>query len=101
MPCYEVRLVTVKFKVKHKNILEQAAKELQWAYRDAGRFVNVGTIQIDMERGEAVTSSYQQDAVNRLKVKYSEVALKTAARKKNWKLFKQPQKQNAYVLQKF
>ncbi len=98
MPCYSVQLISVKFKVKHLNLLERAAKELGMTYRQAKQFVNVGTITIDMERGTATARN--QSSVNALKMKYSEVALKEAARKKNWKVFK-TQKQNEFVLQKF
>ena len=98
MPCYTVQLISVRFKVKHLNLLERAAKELGMTYRQAKQFVNVGTITIDMERGTATARN--QSSVNALKMKYSEVALKEAARKKNWKLFK-TQKQNEFVLQKF
>ena len=98
MPCHTVQLISVKFKVKHLNLLERAAKELGMTYRQAKQFVNVGTITIDMERGTATARN--QSSVNALKMKYSEVALKEAARKKNWKLFK-TQKQNEFVLQKF
>lgn len=98
MPCYTVQLVSVKFKVKHLNLLRRAAQELGLTYREANRYVNVGAITIDMERGEATART--QSSVNALKVKYSEVCLKEAARKKNWKLFK-GQKQNTFVMQKF
>ena len=98
MPCYTVQLVSVRFKVKHLNLLKKAAQELGLTYREANRYVNVGTVTIDMERGVAEARS--QSSINALKVKYSEVALKEAARKKNWKLFK-GQKQNTFVMQKF
>ena len=98
MPCYTVQLISVKFKVKHLNLLERAAKELGMTYARAGRWVNAGTIRIDLENNTAKAIS--QSSVNALKMKYSEVALKEAARKKNWNLFK-TQKQNEFVLQKF
>lgn len=104
MPCYTVRLMSVVFKAKHKSILKEAAKELGWIYSEAGRYVNIGTIQIDMEKQEATINQYQQDSLNQLKRKYSDVALKTIAKKQGWKLFnKKTEVANTqkYVLQKF
>jgi hypothetical protein len=98
MPCYQVQLVSVKFKIKHRRFLPTVAKELGFGYRETPRYVNIGTATVDLER-ETITAT-DKYSCNTIKRKYSEVALKEAARKSNWKLFN-TQKQNEFVLQKF
>ncbi|MCK5140213.1 MAG: hypothetical protein KAQ85_10260 [Thermodesulfovibrionia bacterium] len=98
MPCYQVQYLSVKFKVKHLNLLKRAAEELQMTYRESKRFVNIGTVTIDLERGTAQARS--QSSINAIKRQYSKVVLAEVARKKNWKLFK-AQKQDEFVLQKY
>ena len=98
MPCYQVQLVSVVFKVKHKDILPLIAKELDMAYRESGRWVNIGTTTIDLEAG--TITAYDQYACNVVKRKYSEIAVKRAAQKMGWKNWKTKQ-QNKFVLQKF
>ena len=88
MPCYQVQIVSVVFKVKHVSILQAAAKALGWAYSAAGRYVICGMVKVDMERGIALSEGYGgQDSINQLKVEYSRQAVKKAAmavKKKKW-----------------
>lgn len=101
MPCYTVQLVSVVFKAKHKDVLKAAAMQLNWSYAETRNKVYVGNIVVDMEKQTATVPQNLQSELNKLKQTYSYCALQQVARQKNWKLFKNPQKQNAYVLQKF
>ena len=98
MPCYQVQLVSVVFKVKHKSFLPLVAKELDMTYRESGRWVNIGTATIDLETG--TITAYDQYACNVIKRKYSEVGIAKFAKQKGWKKFKTKQS-NKFVLQKF
>ena len=80
MPCYQMNLVTVEFKVKHLSILENAAKALGWSWSQAGNTVVAGTVRINMESGTARVDSYNRDSVNRLKQEYSRQAVMKAAK---------------------
>lgn len=106
MPCYTIQLVSVKFKVKHKDILEAAAKQLGFTFRDYGQTVNAGSIQIDMERGEALIERYQTDALNKLKQAYTEQGLrKVQSTARGFKLWEKKTKAKdvakAFTLQRF
>ena len=103
MPCYTVQLVSVVFKAKHKDVLKAAAKQLNWSYEESERWphVYVGGMKIDLERESQTVRADQVPALNKLRQTYSYCALKKLERQKSWKLFKNPQKQNAFVLQKF
>ena len=86
MPCYQINLVTVEFKVKHINLLEAAAKALGWSWSQGSgsKVVVAGTVRINMEQGTARVDSYNSNSVNRLKVEYSRQAVLLAAKKQKW-----------------
>lgn len=85
MPCYEINLATVEFKVKNIGLLERAIYALKWNYAINGSRVTTSMgITIDLNDQTVSYPSGQQDVVNRLKQEYSHEVIKQAAKKKRW-----------------
>lgn len=86
MPCWEVRTVSVRFKVAHKDLLLQALRELGWSYTERGNLIHVGDVTIDLEGERVECPKSSLSGVNKLRQKYSEVVLKKVAAKRKWGL---------------
>ena len=84
MPCYQVNLISVVFKVENIDLLAQAAKALGWRFNRSSDKVFAGPVTISLGLGKAFSTS--QDAINRLKSQYSTQAVKFAAKAKGWVL---------------
>jgi len=93
MPCWEVRTMSVEFKVKHVALLREAVKALGWFYENMPTGLRVRastseTFEIDFTLGRAEIQTEQLPRLNQLKRQYSKEALKRAARLRGWQ-FKQ------------
>ena len=87
MPCWEVNLVTVEFKARHKQILFAALDRLKIEYRENGDRIfltNVSGRYIDLAEGKVVVESYMMDTVNKIKQEYSKIVVEQVAKKKKW-----------------
>ena len=88
MPCYTVQKISVKFKAKHIDVLEEACARLGLTFKEEGRYSNIGLGLIVVDKvSEEATSRFSSD-INLLKRTYSEVAIEKVAAKKNWLLKK-------------
>jgi len=107
MPCYEISLTTVEFKVKNLDLLEKAiADSLGWNYSIIAGSTGVCVINIvgkgitiNLKDQTITCSDRQQDLVNRLKQQYSHEVIKQAAKKKRWIL--SSKEQNKYIARRY
>jgi hypothetical protein len=84
MPCYEVNLISVQFKIENLEILKSAAALLSWNFAKYGNIVKVGPVNIYLSQSKAESST--QENINTLKRAYSQAAVKAAAKAKGWTL---------------
>jgi hypothetical protein len=95
MPCYEVRLVTVEFKAKNKDVLIEVLKEMDFQVdvRPTGEITlkkgwnTAGNIDLPKQTAEFKDAGI----ANEIKRKYAEKIIQQVALKKKW-LFKQMEK---------
>lgn len=94
MPCYQVNLISVSFKVANVEYLKKALEALNYNYQFNGRSTcRIGdNIILDLDSETITTSSWNTDRVNELKRKYSEVVIEEAARRHHWAMSKQGNK---------
>jgi hypothetical protein len=71
MPCYQIQYVSVEFKARNVDLIEAAAKQLGWSFVKGARYINVGSVTIDLETQTARVESYNQSSLNKLKQAYS------------------------------
>jgi hypothetical protein len=97
MPCWEVNTMSVQFSAKHIDVLKRAVDALGWAMSQYGSVVSVFTdsyiLRIDTNTGTATINTEAQSDLNKLKVAYSQQALKKAAKAKGWQHNATSQKQ--------
>ena len=93
MPCYEVRTMSVEFKVAHRDLLERALKALGWSYHinSLNEVVTIpgyfdAPITVNLLTGKATITEGQQANLNILKRAYSKEALRQVARLNSWTL---------------
>ncbi len=87
MPCYQVRTISVDFKVGNEDLLKKAAEKLNWKYRERGNLIEIKDIIIlDLRMQTASFPKKCQDDLNLLKRTYSEVCIEEIAKKKRWSL---------------
>ena len=89
MPCYEVKTVSVEFKVAHRDLLDKALDALGWTrdWNVAKTFCRLQNgIEIDLRIGKASMQASQQASLNMLKRAYSQQAVKLAAKLNGWQL---------------
>ena len=89
MPCWQVNKMSVQFSAKHLDVLKRAVDALGWGMATYGGsvatvFCDDYSMTIDMVKGQATIPAEAQDALNQLKVAYSQQALKKAAKAKGW-----------------
>jgi len=85
MPCWEVRTISVEFKAENRDLLEDAVKSLGWSFRKLGNGVyQVNDMTLDLNQGKAEIGTNQQSNLNRLKVAYSQAAVRKVAKQKGW-----------------
>jgi len=88
MPCYQVQLMSVEFKVKNVDYLLKAlelAGYLRYQYDKDAQIVYVNSrMLIDLKNNHIEVPSTDQYYVNVLKRKYSEVVIADIAKKKKW-----------------
>lgn len=90
MPCYQVNLVEVSFKVRNREYLIQALADLNFNYVELGRAeIRIGdNIVLDLDKETVTARSNALDRVNQLKRKYSEIVVQTAAKRHHWAMAK-------------
>ena len=102
MPCWEVNLMSVEFKVKHIDLLKKAAESLNFKFNYNEQrneaLINGMEIRLNTQEATNITSTGLRN-LNKLKVAYSEQALMKAAKKKKW-IFKKKHKQQ-YAMIKY
>jgi len=86
MPCYEVRMISVKFKIGNASLLEQALKSLGLMHTvfPNRKLITTEGISLDLESGKAIVLDGYQDRLNQIKQAYSREAVKVAAKKFAW-----------------
>lgn len=84
MPCYEVRTMSVEFKAKHVDVLEQALKNLGWYYNINQDRVTTRGMTIWLEKNRADIQDYQQRELNELKRAYSSAAIDKVTKRNLW-----------------
>lgn len=87
MPCYEVRLMSVEFKIENRKLLDEAIKALGWRVigTPTENYMRLsGGVVIDFTNGQATIQDYQQAKLNELKREYSKQAVKHATKKIGW-----------------
>jgi len=89
MPCYEVNLISVEFKVNNRKWLEAALKECgftYWKTHSRGNVIEDVTFRIKLDTGVVEMDRNPNTAykVNQLKQAYTKQAVMEAARKHKW-----------------
>ena len=87
MPCYEINLIGVEFKLKNKKILFESLKELNVNFTEYKSEINIykrGFIEgrINLETQTAETNN--MDYINKIKKLYSKKIIQQVATKKKW-----------------
>jgi len=83
MPCYQVNLVSVEFKVGNSQILLDMLERKQMSYvKDGNTIYITGGIRVNLEKQTIVAGSNYQ--ANTIKRGYAEQVLMTVAKKKRW-----------------
>jgi hypothetical protein len=110
MPCYEVRTVSVEFKVENIDLLKRALENIGWYVRGENkRSIAIKRkdeyafpVAIDFERG-SISSTMEQSALfkfsNQLKRAYSEQVIDEVAKRQKW--IKKQMGANQFQLQRF
>jgi len=88
MPCWEVRTMSVEFKTKHRRLLEDALKRLDYTWQETQNDVLVipGLGRLDLIEGSAEIDRRDQKKLNQLKQQYSKECLRRAAKLQGWQL---------------
>ncbi len=87
MPCYEVQMISVKFKAGYRDLLMKAitATGMVHEVRADGKIdLNQGSCVLDLEKGTAEMRRAFQSQLNRLKRAYSNEAIKLVAKTNLW-----------------
>lgn len=83
MPCYQINLIAVVFKVENIELLEKAAKSMGLTFQKVtDDFYRIGSMDYDV-RAERI-KTYNQSDVNRLKREYSKQVINKSAKKYSW-----------------
>ena len=99
MPCYEIKTVSVEFKVAHRDLLVKAldalardsvgSEAMGWRqdWNGAKTFCRLANgIELDLRIGKASMQASQQANLNALKRTYSQQCVKLAAKLNGWQL---------------
>ena len=100
MPCWEVNTVSVEFKVKHKEILMTALKNLGYRPVEVTQnIISFNGITVDLDSGLADLRANDQRRLNEVKQEYSKVIVTLVAKKRKWAL-KQQKEKNKFILRR-
>jgi hypothetical protein len=103
MPCYQINRISVAFKVEHLDLLQKAAASLNWRAEKKGDTICIydGTFLLfTIKDDEAIVDAREEETVNKLKLAYSEEALKHEATKiklKGWTVEKKSKRKMVFV----
>ena len=87
MPCWEVNLINVEFKVGSRVLLDKAIEALGLtAVEYGGRLRLSNGIRLDLNSGQATVQEGQQTGLNALKIAYSKESLKLVAKQNGWQV---------------
>lgn len=100
MPCYQVNILSVEFKARHRDLLKRAIEAIGFSMVELGDHTihvvgnaksygraGIGTrIEINLETGLArmMGSRANQELLNELKRSYSRTVVEQIAKKKKW-----------------
>lgn len=94
MPCYEVNRISVDLNIADKSMLEEVIKEMGFTYvinKDGSMTVQTQFGSISIKDGFAKFSDQQnQNLLNKIKQKYSRLAIEKVAKKYGFSIAKQP-----------
>lgn len=112
MPCYEVRTVSVEFKVENIDLLKKAIENAGWRIDQMYKDVSINItdketswrhVTISLQGGQMSSTSMEgknlSSFCNQLKRSYSEVVIDEVAKKQHW--IKKKLGENRYQLQRF
>lgn len=89
MPCYTIRLVTVEFKAKNKEVLKKVLESQGIrVYEENGCFILSGGLKGVINFTAQIATVREDVNLNRIKQLYAKQIIKQVAEKKKW-LFKQ------------
>jgi hypothetical protein len=96
MPCYQINTISVVFKAKNKDVLEQTLKDLNFSFHTIDNVVTVlaTNIVINLNTEEVKCRDYEFGEVNEIRRKYTENSIykiAAAKKKKGWFLKKTAQ----------
>ena len=102
MVCYQMVMVSVKFQVKHVDLLERAISTLSHRFQDStGRVMSSSeAAKYIAETGTIRVRGYEQNRiVNALKKAYTTECIREVAKKKKWAMRKKGQ--NKFTLLRY
>lgn len=90
MPCYQVNLINVEFKIKNKQILLDVLKELNIEFLETTIGFNIykrGFMESEINFITQTAKTNNANSLNKIKKRYAEKIIQQVAIKKKW-LFK-------------
>ncbi len=89
-PCWQIQTISIEFKTKHKELLKKALKNEEIGFYESRNklYISGDRLILDLDRQEASVIDNDYTLLNKIKVAYSETAIREIARKKNWALKK-------------
>ena len=95
MPCYEIRTISVEFKIENIELLKKAIEKINfWSLKNSSdtmaiiRDDNHNRIVIDFKNSKVSSEAYSEKElgarVNQLKQSYSEIVIGEIAKKQKW-----------------
>jgi organic radical activating enzyme len=110
MPCYEVRTVSVEFKVSNIDLLKKALEKAGFNIAKASQITlqvrregEINSIIIDLEQSKILSRSFDEKELstisNQIKRAYSEQVIDEVAKRQKW--MKKKLGDNRYQLQRF
>jgi hypothetical protein len=103
MPCYQVRTLEVAFQMKHRALVESAAKSIDASMQSQGSLISLfgGRIVLDLDKQSAEVEDGYQDCLNQVKQAYSRKAIEVVAKKNRWAKVTDKQNQNQGIFRRF
>lgn len=86
MPCYQINLVTLKFKAQNVDLIMKVLEDMKLRpkYDEKRKVIYTSLGEFNLNTGEVETPSYYAKKVNDFRVNYSMEVLKVAAKKNKW-----------------
>ncbi len=84
MPCYEVNLISIEFKVASKDNLLAALKNLALYPRERNDVIYFGNQRENINLSSGTIQAADTTTANQIKREYSKVTIEQIAKKKKW-----------------